>query len=387
MSRDLLDRRLKLKLSSEVFPASDGSIYLLRSGTDDDYVIENADDSARLLLGLLDGTQAVRAIAEAVSERGEWSPDAVRDAVAALLDLGFLENADAPERSRLSSSDLDRFDRQIDYLSEIASPDGDPHASQAKLRRSRVSILGLGGIGTWVAYGLACVGLGRLDLVDGDTVELSNLNRQILYAPADIGRPKAAVAGERITAYDQDLDVRTSTRRLESSEQIEQVIAGADFVVEALDWPPHTIGHWVNRACLAEGTPHISAGLVAPIARAGPTFIPGITGCMLCQEQVLRSETPLFDELMRFRREQATQAPTVAAGCAWIASVITADVLHYLTGSCEPSTLGRAITVDLRTMQSSYESFERSPECAACGSSSPAGERVRGAVVEPDIAA
>ena len=94
-----------------------------------------------------------------------------------------------------------RFDRQLRYFSDLA--DGGQGASRAheRLRASRVCLLGVGGLGSWAAYALVCCGVGELVLVDGDVVEPSNFNRQILYRESDIGRPKADAAAEALAGF------------------------------------------------------------------------------------------------------------------------------------------------------------------------------------------
>jgi len=81
---------------------------------------------------------------------------------------------------------------------------------QEKLLKSRVLIVGAGGLGSAVAYYLAAAGVGHLGLVDGDLVDLSNLQRQILYQTGDLGKPKAEVAKARLEALNPDLEVEAS---------------------------------------------------------------------------------------------------------------------------------------------------------------------------------
>ena len=108
---------------------------------------------------------------------------------------------DAGEYDVLTEHERGRYDRQLRYFADVA-PDGlSAPDCQLRLRDASVLVLGVGGLGSWAALSLACCGVGRLTLVDGDEVELSNLNRQVLYSEHDIGRPKARVAAAAIERF------------------------------------------------------------------------------------------------------------------------------------------------------------------------------------------
>ena len=142
-----------------------------------------------------------------------------------------------------------------------------------------MALLGVGGLGSWAAYALACCGVGELVLVDGDVVEESNFNRQILYRERDLGRPKVEAAAEALAEFDSTCRLTPVPRRLEGVAAISEVVAGADFVVNAADWPAHDIERWTNDACFDAGLPFITMSHSPPVARVGPLYVPGTTGC------------------------------------------------------------------------------------------------------------
>jgi adenylyltransferase/sulfurtransferase len=108
-----------------------------------------------------------------------------------------------------------------------------PHG-QAKLRSSRVLIIGCGGLGVPVMQYLAGAGIGRLGLVDGDKLDASNLHRQTLYALADVGEYKAVLAAERIRALNPEVDARAHTVRL-TAENAADLVAEYDLVIDCTD--------------------------------------------------------------------------------------------------------------------------------------------------------
>lgn len=123
-------------------------------------------------------------------------------------------------------------------------------------------IVGVGGLGCPAAVGLAEAGVGRLILVDPDVVDLSNLQRQVLYGTPDVGRPKAIVAAERLRARYPGVDVTARVERV-TGDNLPALLAlagGADVALDCTDDPEARF--WVNDAALAHGVPSVIAGLL-----------------------------------------------------------------------------------------------------------------------------
>jgi bacteriocin biosynthesis cyclodehydratase domain-containing protein len=341
----------------EPFPASTGDIYLLRSDGGADIVLRDATPFARELVDAL--------------AAGAHMPDEpeLNGAIAQLEEAGVLAPADlAPLAGGLSPTDALRYDRQLHYFGDQASRGSSATDMQLALRDATVVVLGAGGLGSWTMAGLACAGVGRIVAVDDDTIELSNLNRQVLYRLADLGRRKVDVAAEALRALNPDLELVPVARRVRSVEDVRSMCTGADFVVCTADWPVHEIGRWVNRACLELGLPHTSAGQFPPRVRIGPTFVPGRTACLECQERAIRRNFPLYDELVEHRKASAPVAATLGAPSGLIGSLLAMEVIHWITGISEPATLGRGVVFDLRDFSSEWQSVEPDPDCElGCG--------------------
>jgi bacteriocin biosynthesis cyclodehydratase domain-containing protein len=225
---------------------------------------------------------------------------------------------------------------------------------------------------------LALAGVGRLTLVDDDTVELSNLNRQLLFSTADLGRPKVDSAAAALAAVDPDLNVITLRERLDTITSLTEVTADADFLVMTADEPTYELARRVNQACLATATPWISAGQIPPLIRIGPTVIPGQTPCHDCQEAGFRRDHPQYESLARHRSRDSADAATLGAASGTIGSLIAMEVIHHLTGAVKPATLGRALIMDLRTLTVRFEAVERNPECDCRQTDSQTEEPVQG---------
>ncbi len=138
-------------------------------------------------------------------------------------------------------------------------------------------------------------------------------------------------------------------RRLESAAAVGELAEGADFVVNGADWPAHDIERWVNAACFAGRVPYITMSHSPPVARVGPLYLPGTTGCFACQEETYRRSYALYDELIEQRRGRRTQAATLGPVCAFVGGQVALETLHQLTGVCAPASLGTAYIYDLRT--------------------------------------
>lgn len=146
---------------------------------------------------------------------------------------------------------LNRFARHI-VLPEVGG------AGQVALSRAHVVLVGCGGIGSPALQYLAGAGIERLTLIDSDTVDESNLQRQTIFTPADIGRPKAEVAAEWVSRFDGALEVRAVAGRI-GRENAARVPEGATVVLDGCD--NFATRLLVSDACVAAGVPLTSAAI------------------------------------------------------------------------------------------------------------------------------
>jgi molybdopterin-synthase adenylyltransferase len=352
-------RRPRIKRTTEQIETPEGDVYLLRPSAGNDIRIEKPDDEERRLLAAIDGEHTLEQLHE------EFGQDAVDEVLAQLRGLEVVE--DAADDERLPADELARFDRQLRYFSDIGGNDLTPSQCQERLREAKVAVLGVGGLGGWSAWALACTGVGEMWLIDGDRVEISNLNRQILYTEADLGLLKVECAGARLHAFNSGMKITTEARRLESQAEIAKFIAGSDVVIDAADWPAHDIERWCNAACFEAGIPYITMSHFPPVARVGPLYVPGETGCYVCQEISYRRDYPLFDVAVEQRRAKPSPAATLGPACGLIGGQVALEVMHLLTGLARPSTHGVAHICDLRTMEVKREPVVPEAGCPVCG--------------------
>lgn len=228
-------------------------------------------------------------------------------------------------------------------------------AGQERLLAARVLLLGVGGLGCPVAQYLAAAGVGTLGLVDFDRVDVSNLQRQVLYGTRDVGRPKVEVARERIAALNPDVKVECFETRLGVDNTL-ALLEGWDVIVDGTDNFPAR--YLVSDACVLLGKPSVHGsvlrfeGQVSVFdARRGP--------CYRC----VYPEPP-----------QPGDVPSCAEGGVLgvvpglVAMVQAIQVIQLVTGIGEP-LVGRLLQLD--ALETSFTEFrvEKDPDCPSCSAS------------------
>jgi len=350
-------KRPRIKRTTQQLDAPNGDLYLLRPSAGADIHIEDADEPGRRMLAALDGTHTHEELIE------EFGEEEIRDLLAQLAELNAVE--DAADDDRIAPATLERFDRQLRYFSDV-SAGRTPSECQERLESARVAVLGVGGLGGWSALNLACCGIGEMLLVDFDRVEPSNLNRQVLYGESDIGRLKVEAAAERLSSFNSAIRIEARAQKIDSEAAVSETVSGYDMVIDACDWPAHDIERWINSACFKAEVPFVAMSHFPPIARVGPMYVPGLTGCFNCQEMSYRRTFPLFDVAMEQQRGRSSPAATLGPACSMIGGQVGLDVMHHLTGLAPPSTLGVGHIYDLRTMEIEHEPVPPEPECPVC---------------------
>ncbi len=362
--REFLSGLPRLKQTIEVFPARDGHLYLLRPGLPE-FRIPNAGPFERRLLQLLDGAHTPQEATDALTDLGiTGGRDAVNAALHDLDAAGLLEDAGACNAA-LPRAEIERFDRQLAYLSDFATDIGAAE-HHLRLREGTVLVLGLGGFGTWTVQALVAAGVGTIVGVDGDIVESSNLNRQVLYAESDIGRGKASAAGAAVERQSSFTTFRAVTRTIRGPEDLGDLVEEADIVLDLADQPPGKIESWVNQVCYQARTPFLLASHFPPKVRVGPLYIPGQTACHACQMGALSERYPLLVEYQTWRVDQPTRSTSFAPACAVIGGLIANEATRHLSSLGSPVLAGVAFEIDLHTLTTTVDRPDVQPNCRLC---------------------
>ncbi len=223
-------------------------------------------------------------------------------------------------------------------------------AGQQKLSESSVLLVGAGGLGGAIAYYLAASGIGRLDLVDFDRLELSNLQRQILYRENDVGKRKVEAARRRLRQLNSELDVKIYTEEF-TGETGEQILSSGsyDVIVDAVD--NFVARQAMNELSQAHGIPFVH-GAVYRFEGEVSTFYPGKGPCYAC----LYSEAP----------ENGDTAPGPASFTPGVIGTLeAAETVKLLLGLNE-LLVGRLLRIDLRQMSFTTLKVQRDGGCLVC---------------------
>lgn len=340
--------------------ATDDRVWLLCGARDDDLEIEHEVDLLRALLPLMDGRRSREQLVAALA--ADHAPQAVETAIDELAEAGVL--LDAAALDALPATVRERAERQLVLLGRDAGDDA--VRAQERLMGAKVALLGVGGFGSWAALALAGAGVGRLVGVDHDLVERSNLNRQILYGDADIGAGKAQAAARAVERHNPAVRFEAVERRIDGPQDVAEIVAGCDLVIDSIDEPPHLANRWVSEGCFAVGVPFLTISQLPPLIRVGPLYVPGRTGCVDCMEAGHRARFPLYDAIEhadQLARQHASSGP--ATGAAAVLGVH--EALRFLL-SGDTATVGCARRIDLATMAVADEPVHPQPDCGICAS-------------------
>ncbi len=251
-----------------------------------------------------------------------------------------------PKQAELSPEELQRYSRHL-TLPEFG------REGQEKLKQSSVLLVGAGGLGSPAAMYLAAAGVGRIGLVDFDSVEASNLQRQILYGTGDVGRPKLEAASERLDDLNPHVEVERHEVRLTSDNALD-VIDDYDVVADGTDNFPTR--YLVNDACVMTGTPNVYASIFRFEGQVS-VFATEDGPCYRC----LYEEPP---------------PPGLVPSCAeggvlgilpgFVGTLQATEVIKLLAGIGEP-LVGRLLMVDALEMNFRTLNVPTNPECPVCG--------------------
>ena len=223
---------------------------------------------------------------------------------------------------------------------------------QEKIRNGKVLVVGAGGLGAPVALYLAAAGVGTIGIVDGDVVDLSNLQRQVIHFTGDVGHPKVESARDKMLAINPNVKVNTIREFLMWDNALD-IIKDYDFIVDGTDNFP--VKFLINDACVMAGKPFSHGGI---LRFEGQTFthLPG-TACYRC---LFKSPPPANAV------PTCSQAGVLGAIAGMLGTIQAAETLKYLTGVGELLT-NKLLTFNAKTMDFRKINTRRQASCAICG--------------------
>jgi molybdopterin/thiamine biosynthesis adenylyltransferase len=246
----------------------------------------------------------------------------------------------------LSDTQIERYSRHI-ILQEVGG------TGQEKLLDSKVLIVGAGGLGAPAALYLAAAGVGTLGLIDADTVDLTNLQRQVIHHTDDVGVDKVKSAENKIRAINPDVDVKTY-KMWAKADNISEIVREYDFVIDGTDNFPAKF--LVNDACYFERKAFSHAGILRFDGQL-MTIVPGESTCYRC---VFNSPPPANVV------PSCSQAGVLGVLAGVIGSLQATEAIKYLLGLGELLT-DKLLTYNALTMEFRKITLNKNPKCPICG--------------------
>ena len=245
----------------------------------------------------------------------------------------------------LSASERARYQRHL-ALSEIGA------AGQEKLKAARVLVVGAGGLGSPAALYLAAAGCGTLGLLDCDRVELSNLQRQVLFDSSGIARSKAEAGRERLASLNPEIRVVAHALELKAAN-VRALFKDYDLVLDGTD--RLATRYLVNDACVILGLPLVSAAIHRFEGQV-MTYVPGRGPCYRC----------VFPQAPAGVVANCAQAGVLGVLPGVLGTLQATEAIKLITGVGDP-LLGRLLTYDALEMRFHEFRVARRPDCAVCG--------------------
>jgi molybdopterin-synthase adenylyltransferase len=243
-------------------------------------------------------------------------------------------------------------DQLLRYSRHILLPEIDVHG-QEKLLAARALVIGAGGLGSPAALYLAAAGVGHLDLADGDDVDLTNLQRQILHTQNSVGRSKVESGREALARINPETQVELLHERL-AGAALDAAVARADVVLDCSD--NFATRHAINRACVAHRKPLVSGAAIRFDAQ-------------ISVYDLRRDDSPCYNCLFPEEGETEELRCAVMGVFAPLTGIIgtmqAAEALKLVVGIGE-SLCGRLLLLDAASMNWRSIKLARDPDCRVC---------------------
>lgn len=321
---------------------------------------------AALLVLLAEGKRDPAALAEAMRENFPAVSDRdVLDALEALDALHLIENR--AQATGFTEADQLRHFSNLAFLRTFSTLDASAEEMVCRIRDSHVLMLGVGGLGSNVLQNLCGLGVGRLTLADRDRVEERNFARQFVYRRRDLGRSKVERAAEWVREFDPQIDVRTISINFAGTSDVQAVLEATRpaAVCAAVD-DPAEIDLWVNAACVEAGIPFVRGGMTVTEGVIWAVQ-PGQSACYACM--LAPDGSPGRGQTSALHRRNVARINRGAGPVATLlGSLVSFELLRFLTGFTEPRYAGATAVLDLAgDCSQTIIPYSRKPDCPVCG--------------------
>ncbi|HFE9851569.1 TPA: ThiF family adenylyltransferase [Enterococcus faecalis] len=349
---------------------------LIRVGTGLDYAIEidNAGGEYTDLFILLKKGVRFKKIVEQCTLLSE---EEVYESIEMLNNMGYIYDVGIEESTILTDEEKERYKVNINYFSTFTEQGYSLYSIQEKIKNANILIFGVGGIGSNICLALSELGIGKITAVDYDDVELSNLNRQVLYDVNSIGKVKIDEAEKRLKLFNPNVNFVGINKKISSSKDVDELIKrdNYDMVINVADYPTGFIDYWVNEACVKNNIPVLAALVDKKYGRVY-SVVPYKTACFQCQYIDEVKHNPEYkQELMAVRNATGNstsyyRAPNGALGptCLFQGYFVSYEILRYLLwGEESMLTFNKRFNINFLDFSQEFDELVKCKECPVCG--------------------
>ncbi len=265
--------------------------------------------------------------------------------------MNIIKSEEAEIDQIIKNKNYQKYDRQIKNfatLPNLTAMNGIKY--QDKLADCTITIVGIGGVGSYVAYGLAAIGIKQLNLIEGDIVELSNTSRQILYLEKDIGFPKINIAEKKLLEISSSIKINKFNEFVskDNLDQIVQFVGESDLIIQCADTPRDSIEYLIDEISEKSNVPWLT---FAPYAFSkiflGPLIIPNVTRTL---SEMIPNISKNNSSVVK--RINNNFSPTIMDPYNGIAAKMALiEVVKFITGYTKSSVIDQRIVLDTETWE------------------------------------
>lgn len=261
------------------------------------------------------------------------------------------------------------YPRVYNLLEDYYSSKSEINKIFRKFQNSKVMLIGIGAVGTWVAHNLVMSGLKKIVLVDFDKVEWSNLHRQIGFFESDIGKYKVEVLKKRLLEMDNTLEVEILNDKLDITFFDRNNIEGIDLIINCADVPSVDVtSDIVGEYCMKKKIPHlIGGGYNLHMTLIGQAIIPGESACVRCFKKSLEEMNKIDENNIKKLANKDRKIGSFTPLVSLSASITSNEALKILLGIKKVVMKNNRCEFKLRDMDFTNLTLERREDCEWCG--------------------
>ena len=319
------------------------------------------------LISLINGERSVDDLVNVynITYKRNVSKKSIMQILAFLMSINVVVEIDPNYKTNIDS----RYERQINYLSELSLGEFSGIENHKKLVNTKFLILGVGGVGGDIALLLAMAGVKEITVLDHDNVTDSDIARHMYFRKKYIGCKKVDAIKEELSRINPDIIVNCLCLAYRPDTNIDEWIDKSDFVINSADEP--YIGYTsikLSRKCYEKNKPHyIAGGFDIHVMSTGELIIPGVTPCVNCYMRYFKKKLSNWTPENKKVYDTMNEYGGFASQSLFSASYATTQIIKYICGSeFESERLTRG-EVDFEKYNIQYLDVKKDPECPVCG--------------------